>query len=257
MTRAIISEKAAADCIHLSGSCAPIETKCPTSAIWQESPAHWTACCSRQVSIGMTIADLLEILISETLSPETLSLLIRVSMSSIPLKNFDQVLPEVMPVSVVMQKRPAQNRWVDFTYQAISVLPGDEHADSQCGMIYQQHDGVEHHLFSGLKCQLHVDECESYYHNLMSPEPGCFVVAGEVDDINEMPVPYLVSLSFDEVHAYLEGDEAVYAVEIPAKLYQWAEAYILTHYVVTKKFKRKLKHDPRQHDPRQPRGSAS
>ncbi len=49
-------------------------------------------------------------------------------------------------------------------------------------------------------------------------------------------------MSFDEVHAYLEGDEQVYAVEIPAELYQWAEAFILSHYAATKKVKRKLKY---------------
>jgi len=75
----------------------------------------------------------------------------------------------------------------------------------------------------------------------MSPKPGCFIVAEETSDLDEMPVPYLVSLSFDEVHAYLEGDEEVYAVEIPPELYQWAEAYILTHYSAEKKVKRKLK----------------
>ena len=45
----------------------------------------------------------------------------------------------------------------------------------------------------------------------------------------------------DEVHAYLEGDEQIYSVEIPAELYQWAEAYVLTHYVAIKKTKRRLK----------------
>ncbi len=96
-------------------------------------------------------------------------------------------------------------------------------------------------LVSGLTLRLHLDECESYYHNLMSPEPGCFIVASQPDDADEMPLPYLVSLSFDEVHAYLEGDEQIYSVEIPAQLYQWAEAYVLTHYVAIKKTKRKLK----------------
>ena len=75
----------------------------------------------------------------------------------------------------------------------------------------------------------------------MSPEPGCFIVASQPDDADDMPVPYLVSLSFDEVHAYLEGDEQIYSVEIPALLYQWAEAYVLSHYVAIKKTKRKLK----------------
>jgi hypothetical protein len=75
----------------------------------------------------------------------------------------------------------------------------------------------------------------------MSPEPGCFIVAGQPDDSDDMPLPYLVSLSFDEVHAYLEGDEQIYSVPIPAELYQWAEAYVLTNYVAIKKIKRKLK----------------
>ena len=56
-----------------------------------------------------------------------------------------------------------------------------------------------------------------------------------------MPIPYLASLSFDEVHAYLEGDEQIYSVAIPPELYKWAEAYVLTHYVAVKKTKRKLK----------------
>jgi hypothetical protein len=50
-----------------------------------------------------------------------------------------------------------------------------------------------------------------------------------------------MSLSFDEVHAYLEGDEIIYAVEIPPELYQWSEAFILQHYVAVKKTKRKRK----------------
>ena len=102
-------------------------------------------------------------------------------------------------------------------------------------------DDIEQFLVTGLTLRLHVDECESYYHNLMSPEPGCFIVASQPDDSDDMPLPYLVSLSFDEVHAYLEGDEQVYSVKIPQQLYQWAEAYVLTNYVAIKKTKRKLK----------------
>jgi hypothetical protein len=66
-------------------------------------------------------------------------------------------------------------------------------------------------------------------------------VADQPDSSDEMPLPYLVSLSFDEVHAYLEGDEQIYSVEIPAELYRWAEAYVLTNYVAIRKTKRKLK----------------
>jgi len=94
----------------------------------------------------------------------------------------------------------------------------------------------------------------------MSPKPGCFVVADEMDDPDKMPVPYLVSLSFDEVHAYLEGDEHVYAVEIPPELYKWTEAFILSHYVAIKKTKRKLKNwkaQPQENSPVQLKGSSN
>jgi hypothetical protein len=161
-------------------------------------------------------------------------------MQEIELEDFDNKLPDKLPISVIMEKRPSDNAWVDFTYQAIGVVASDHSRDNATRKIYQ-HNGVERFLFSGLYLQLYVDECESYYHNLMSPQPGCYVVAGEPETLDEMPEPYLVSLSFDEAHAYLEGDELVYSVEIPPQLYQWTEAFILTHYEATKKTKRKLK----------------
>ncbi len=163
-----------------------------------------------------------------------------VTMGKMELEDFDQEPPDRMNLAVVMEKQASTHPWADFRYDAIGVVVRDENEEKSVTRIY--HDGdVEHFLVTGLGLQLHVDECESYYHNLMSPEPGCFIVADQPDSSDEMPVPYLVSLSFDEVHAYLEGDEQIYSVEIPAELYQWAEAFVLTHYVAIKKTRRKLK----------------
>jgi hypothetical protein len=64
-------------------------------------------------------------------------------------------------------------------------------------------------------------------------------------------------MSFDEAHAYLEGDEQVYSVPLPAQLYQWVEAYVLTHYVALKKTKRKLKHGPEGEQPQAATGDKS
>ena len=161
-------------------------------------------------------------------------------MEEIELEDFNNKFPDKLPVSVIMEKRPSDHAWVDFTYQVIGVVTNNHLPEKSTKKIYQQ-GGIERFLFSGLSLQLYVDQCESYYHNLMSPQPGCFVVAGEAEMTDQIPEPYLVSLSFDEVHAYLEGDELVYAVEISPELYQWSEAFILTHYVATKRTKRKLK----------------
>ena len=161
-------------------------------------------------------------------------------MEKMELEGFDQALPERMNLAVVMEKQPSTHPWADFRYDALGVVLRAEDEEQSVGQIYQDGE-VEHFLVTGLSLRLHVDECESYYHNLMSPEPGCFIVANQPDSNDEMPIPYLVSLSFDEAHAYLEGDEQIYSVEIPPELYRWAEAYVLTHYVAIKKTKRKLK----------------
>ena len=161
-------------------------------------------------------------------------------MEKLELEDFDQDLPQQLNLAVVMEKQPSTHPWAEFCYQALGVVVRDLKEEKSVSRIYQNGE-VEHFLVTGLNLQLHPDECESYYHNLMSPEPGCFIVAGQPDDSDDMPLPYLVSLSFDEVHAYLEGDEQIYSVAIPSELYQWAEAYVLTHYVAIRKTKRKLK----------------
>ena len=161
-------------------------------------------------------------------------------MEKLELDDFDHKLPERMMLAVLMEKKPSTHPWAEFSYDAIGVVQCDIDEEKTMSRVYQNGD-IEHFMITGLSLQLFPDECESYYHNLMSPEPGCFIVAEQPDDSDDMPLPYLVSLSFDEVHAYLEGDEQVFSVAIPPELYQWAEAYVLTHYVAVKKTKRKLK----------------
>jgi hypothetical protein len=171
-------------------------------------------------------------------------------MEKLELVDFDQELPEHMNVAVLMEKQPSTHPWADFRYRALGVVVRGSDDEYRVERVFEDGD-IEHFLVTGLRITLYEDECESYYHNLMSPEPGCFIIANRPDTDAEMPEPYLVSLSFDEAHAYGEGDEEVYSVPIPPELYQWAEAYVLTYYVAIKKTKRKLK---KWHDPQAPGG---
>ena len=147
-------------------------------------------------------------------------------------------IPDSFTVSVIMQQSPSHNAWLAQQWQAVGILAAgrDGDADREVTLIHQEGE-VSRYLYSGFSLRLHVDECESYYHNLLSSEPRCYVVANQADD--GRPVPFLVSLSFDEAHAYLEGDETVYAVPVPAEVYRWTEAFVLAHYVPTKRTKRK------------------
>ncbi|MEE9309623.1 MAG: DUF3305 domain-containing protein [Cocleimonas sp.] len=155
-------------------------------------------------------------------------------------------LPNSFPVSVIMESQPSKSQWIDETWNGIGVVVG---AIAQSGTSKDEvkviaQGATKQVIYGGLKINLHLDECESYYHNLMSPEPGCFIVAREEDEDGEetdIPIPFMVTMSFDEAHAYLEGDDIVYAVPIPPELYLWVEAYILENYSAEKRVKRKRK----------------
>ncbi len=145
------------------------------------------------------------------------------------------------PVSVMMESKPSSSPWLDLSWDAVGIC--GINADDQSSSVKQiTHGDKEQFIYNNLTLRLFLDECESYYHNLMSPQPGCFVVAREDEDNNStQPIPFLVTMSFDEAHAYQEGDDLVYAVPIPAELYPWIEAYVVDNYSAEKRKKRKRK----------------
>lgn len=139
----------------------------------------------------------------------------------------------------MMQRRPSRlTVWSDYQWQAIgiTVIQSGMEITDQAQLVHEDGD-TRQYLYGGFEICLYIDECESYYHNLMSPTPRCYVVARKEE--NDTPTPFLVSMSFDEAHAYLECDEEVYDVDIPAELYRWTEAFVLTHYAPEKRVKRK------------------
>lgn len=163
-------------------------------------------------------------------------------MSRLTVEELEQQLRSEYPVSIVMERRPASNPWIDESWEAVGITVGKPGLEIRQGQPLKIHeDGpVARYLHGGFTLRLHEDECESYYHNLMTPHPRCYVIARP--DEQDVPVPFLVGLSFDEAHAYLEAGDLVYAVDIPAELYRWCEAYVLARYVPERKYKRKLTH---------------
>ncbi|MCW5584702.1 MAG: DUF3305 domain-containing protein [Chromatiales bacterium] len=143
------------------------------------------------------------------------------------------------PVSVILERRPATSQWVDHVWNAVGITVG-RHAESAEAQLVRDEAGTSCYLVGGLEVALFADECESYYYNLVSDNPRAFVLAHAIDD-NDQPRPFKVSMSFDEAHAYLEGDDQVYAVDVPPELYRWTEAYVIANYFPEKKRKRKLR----------------
>ncbi|MGB1108740.1 MAG: DUF3305 domain-containing protein [Gammaproteobacteria bacterium] len=165
-------------------------------------------------------------------------------MATAPIVDHPDLGPEHFPVSVVLESRPpVHSQWVDEVWSAVGVVVGSRD-DGQSGELQLVSDagGVKRYLSTGLQVALYTDQCESYYHNMMTETPRCYVVAHLDDEETDgRPEPFLVSMSFDEAHAYLEGDDEIYGVDVPPELYRWTEAFVLAHYFPEKKRKRKLK----------------
>ncbi len=148
-------------------------------------------------------------------------------------------IPTSMPVGVVMQSQASSSRWTEQSWSAHAVTVA-AHSDLQSMQpheIYRHQDTCQI-LYPGFTLTLYVDQCESYYHNLMSPQPGCFIIA-DSDNEQACPVPRMITMSFDEAHAYLEGDADIFAVPIPPELYVWTEQFVLENYFPEQRKKRK------------------
>jgi hypothetical protein len=48
-----------------------------------------------------------------------------------------------------------------------------------------------------------------------------------------------LTLSYDAAAAYMEVDELVSRVAMPAEVYRWAESFVMQHYVPERKKKRR------------------
>jgi hypothetical protein len=147
-------------------------------------------------------------------------------------------LPHAMPVSILMESRPSVSKWADEYWQAVGIAVG-RHGESEAGepqLVFAE-QSVRRYLHTGFRLRLYPDQCESYYHNMVSPNPRCYIIAEKNE--SGVPQPILVSMSFDEAHSYLEGDDEIFAVDIPPEIYVWTEAYVIANYFPEKKTKRK------------------
>jgi hypothetical protein len=148
-------------------------------------------------------------------------------------------MPQQYPVAVMVEFQIIDdNRWVEGRWVVTGVLAGEQlAADSiRCRQIHASEAGQQY-LWSGFSIELHKDDAESYYCNLVSDHPSAFVVCSEKP--GEPLQPAIVTLSYGEATSYMETDARVERVAMPAELYRRLEHYVLDNYAPEKKKKRK------------------
>ena len=157
-------------------------------------------------------------------------------------KTVDKTLTYSFPVSVVMQHRVIENNiWQADQWEVEAVIAGGNDATDNIPERTVSRIGSteEKYMWVNYQINLFADESESYYFNIISDTPFVFVVCRDEEGDGEL-IPFNVSVNYDEAASYMELDDHVFQVPMPAEIYRWVEAFVVNNYVPVKKKKRKL-----------------
>lgn len=143
------------------------------------------------------------------------------------------------PVSILVDyAHTPENRWQAGRWRVSSLIAGGQGQGEAIQRTRLRGDAKDQQfLWTGFNVELHKDDAESYYFNIITDTPRVFVICTVGDD--DQLRPLIVTLSPDEAASYLESEETVESVAMPAELYRWVEQFVLEHYVPEKKKKRK------------------
>ncbi|SMX44335.1 DUF3305 domain-containing protein [Actibacterium lipolyticum] len=145
----------------------------------------------------------------------------------------------LMPLGIVIRRRPGVTRWAAWSWQAVAVLPGAGPADWK--ELRREGDTVEFHAAT-LPLELWSSDTEAYLAGLAARVPSIAVIMrpAEAAESEQPLVPVLVTASPYEAQDYQDsGEELVELVPMPEGLIAWVKEFAETHHVHEEFIKRK------------------
>lgn len=126
---------------------------------------------------------------------------------------------------MIMERKILANKWADFQWEAIGVIPDNgQEASPRC--IYED-SRREQWLHAGFAVELYTDEAEFYFANITSPEPRVFILWRFEDDLAR---PALVTVSYGVAARMMDAGEQVDGVPMPAEIRAWVADFVNRHY---------------------------
>lgn len=146
-----------------------------------------------------------------------------------------------LDVAVLMRRERVQGpsaHWQPWRWVLDSVVP-DEPAFSTAPRLLRDEAGEQLWLHPGFKAELFRDDAEGYHLNITTPAPCWFVLWRMQDEPSlaewPIPLPVVVSLSYNEAGRWLDAQETVEQVPAPPEVVAWVGAYVAEHYVIEPK----------------------
>ena len=132
-------------------------------------------------------------------------------------------------VAVVMERETAPNRFEDWRFRVCEVVAHEE-AFGDAPRILRDDGKVQRVLHPGFTLALFRDEAEGYHLNLSSGAPVWFVVWRIDAEDPSRAWPETVSVSYNEAGRWLDAQEHVDNLPLPADIVAWLQAYTDAHY---------------------------
>jgi hypothetical protein len=132
-------------------------------------------------------------------------------------------------VAVVMEREAGPNRYEAWRFRPVDVVVHQE-AFGDAPRVLRDDGKLQRTLFPNFTLELHADQADGYYLNLSSGTPVWFVVWRIDDDDPSRAWPETVSVSYTEAGRWLDAQERVDNVPLPAELVAWLQAYTDENY---------------------------
>ena len=127
-------------------------------------------------------------------------------------------------VAVVIERERAPNQYEDWRFRIVDVVPNEE-AFGDAPRVLRDDGKVQRTLHPGFVVELFRDQAQGYHLNLASGAPVWFVVWRIDDDDPSRAWPETVSVSYEEAGRWLDAQERVDNVPLPADVAAWLQAY--------------------------------
>ena len=149
--------------------------------------------------------------------------------------NGDAVARPTLSAAVVMRRERIDNRWQPWRWSLTDVVPHEDGFGRAARLLFKS-DTEERWLHPGFKVELHIGDAEGYYLNVTTQTP-CFWVVWRMEEeallaAEPMAVPYIVTVSYHDAGRWLDAQETVEQVPMPASVALWLQDFVDKHHVL-------------------------
>ena len=141
-------------------------------------------------------------------------------------------------IAVVMEREANPNQWEAWRFRLVEVVPHEE-AFGTTVRVLRDDGKVQRTLHPNFLLELFRDEGEGYYLNLTSGVPAWFVMWRVDDEDPSRAWAQTVSVSYTEAGRWLDAQERVDNVPLPAEMVAWLQAWNDEHYCPEPKKRRR------------------